>query len=109
MNHSSTSSERPRFAQVLATGRYVPQRVVSNQEIEKLLGEPVDAWLREKVGIEQRCLMDDSQCTSDLAVAAAQQAMARAQIKPEQLDLIIVATDTPDYLSPATAAAVQHK
>lgn len=109
MTHSSTSSERPRFAQVLSTGRYVPQRVVSNQEVEKLLGEPIDAWLREKVGIHQRHLMADDEVTSDLAVHAAKQALERAKVSADQLDLIIVATDTPDYLSPATSAVVQHK
>ena len=98
-----------RFAEILSTGRYVPERVVTNAELERRLGEPVDAWLREHVGIEERHVMADDEATSDLAVAAARQALARAGLTPEALDLIIVATDTPDYLSPATSAVVQAK
>lgn len=114
MNQPSTSvaaSVPPprRHATVVATGRYVPERVVTNRELEATLGEGLDAWLREKVGIEQRHLMADTEVTSDLAAHAARQALGRAGVKPDQVDLIVLATDTPDYLSPATAAAVQHK
>jgi 3-oxoacyl-[acyl-carrier-protein] synthase-3 len=98
-----------RFAEILSTGRYVPERVVTNAELEERLGEPVDAWLREHVGIAERHVMAEHETTSDLAVAAARQALARAGLSAEALDLIIVATDTPDYLSPATSAVVQAK
>lgn len=98
-----------RYAQILSTGRYVPERVVTNAQLEQQLGEPVDAWLRQNVGIEQRHVMAEHEATSDLAVGAARQALERAGLSPEALDLIIVATDTPDYLSPATSAVVQHK
>jgi 3-oxoacyl-[acyl-carrier-protein] synthase III len=98
-----------RFAEILSTGRYVPERVVTNAELEQRLGTPVDAWLREHVGIAERHVMAEHEATSDLAVAAARQALERAGLSPEELDLIIVATDTPDYLSPATSAVVQAK
>lgn len=98
-----------RHATVIATGRYVPARTVTNAEIEARLGQPVDAWLREKVGIAERHYMADSETTSDLAVAAARQAMERAGLSPADLDLIIVAGDTPDQPSPGTASVVQHK
>lgn len=98
-----------RHATVAGTGRYVPDRVVTNAELEQRLGQPVDAWLRQNVGIAERHLMAEDQRTSDLAVAAGRQAMERAGITPADLDLIIVATDTPDYLSPATASVVQAK
>ena len=98
-----------RHARILSTGRYVPERVVTNAELEQRLGEPLDAWLRQNVGIAQRHVMADEQATSDLAVAAARQALERAGVAPEQLDLVVVATDTPDYLSPATSAVVQWK
>ena len=94
----------PRCAQILATGRYVPQRVMTNDELEPLVGKPVDEWLIEKVGIRERHVMAAEQTTSDLLVAAGRQAMERAGVLPGQLDLIIVATDTPDYISPATAS-----
>src|SRR5687767_4728061 len=114
MNHQSPSGSadgagRRRYAAVLSTGRYVPERMLTNADVEKLLGEPVDAWLRQNVGIERRHLMADAEVTSDLAVRAARQALERAEVPASELDLVIVATDTPDYLSPATAAVVQHK
>ncbi len=98
-----------RHAAILGTGSYVPERIVTNAELERLLGEPLDEWLRQNVGIEQRHVMADDQVTSDLCVAAARRALDHAEVAAEELDLIIVASDTPDYLSPGTASAVQHK
>ena len=99
----------PRYAQIASTGRYVPARVRTNAEIEALLGESVDQWLIENVGIRERRLMADDEVTSDLAVHAAREALERAQVPPEDVDLIILATDTPDYVSPGTASVVQLK
>lgn len=98
-----------RNAQILSTGSYVPERVVTNAEMDAILGEPVDEWLIENVGIRQRRFMADDQTTSDLIVAASQRALEKAGIGPEALDLVIVSTDTPDYLSPGTSVVVQHK
>lgn len=98
-----------RNAQILSTGSYVPERVVTNAEMDAILGEPVDEWLIENVGIRQRRFMADDQTTSDLIVAASQRALEMAGIGPEALDLVIVSTDTPDYLSPGTSVVVQHK
>lgn len=112
MSHSSTSQpagSSGRYAAVLSTGRYVPERMLTNADVELVLGAKVDQWLRANVGIERRHLMAEEQRTSDLAVAAARQALERAKVSASELDLIVVATDTPDYLSPATAAVVQHK
>lgn len=97
------------YAQILSTGRYVPEQVVTNAAVSAMLGEDIGPWLVEKVGIEERHVMAPEQATSDLVVAAAQQALDRAALKAADLDLIIVATDTPDYLSPATASVVQGK
>lgn len=97
-----------RYAAIASTGRYVPERRLTNADVEARLGEPVDQWLRDNVGIAARHVMADDERTSDLALAAARQALARARVAPEDLDLVVVATDTPDYLSPATAAVVQH-
>jgi len=96
-----------RYARILSTGRYIPERVMTNAELDALLGEPVSDWLVENVGIRERRLMAPEQTTSDLCVAAAQDALRKAGLSPADLDLIIVATDTPDYLSPATASVVQ--
>ncbi len=99
----------PRYAQIASTGRYVPEQVRTNAELDAMLGEPVDEWLVENVGIRERHLIGDDEVTSDLAVAAARQALDRAGIAPEAVDLIILATDTPDYVSPGTASVVQYK
>ena len=98
-----------RYTQILATGSYVPERVVTNHEIDQLLGESTSEWLVNNVGIKERRWMAEDQTTSDLITEASRVALERAGVKPEELDLIIVSTDTPDYLSPGTSVVVQHK
>ncbi|WP_223639959.1 3-oxoacyl-ACP synthase III family protein [Corallococcus sp. EGB] len=98
-----------RYANILSTGRYVPEKLLTNADVEKILGEKVDEWLQQNVGIKQRHVMADDQATSDLAVAAAKEALARAKVDPRELDLVLVASDTPDYLSPGTSSVVQAK
>lgn len=98
-----------RYAQIVSTGRYVPARVLTNAELDALLGEPVDQWLIENVGIRQRHLIGDDEVTSDLAVYAARQALERVGVAPQDVDLLILATDTPDYISPGTSSVVQYK
>ncbi len=98
-----------RYAQSVSTGAYVPERMMTNAEFEPLLGESVDAWLVENVGIKDRHFMAADQVTSDLAVNASRVALERAGLQPTDLDLVIVATDTPDYISPGTASVVQSK
>jgi 3-oxoacyl-[acyl-carrier-protein] synthase-3 len=97
------------FPQILSTGRYVPKRVLTNADLDRMLGQPVDEWLVKNVGIRERHVMADDEVTSDMAVQAARQALDRAGLSPEQLDLVIVATDTPDYISPGTSSVVQAK
>jgi len=97
------------YAQVVSTGRYIPEKVVTNADLNRILGEDVDAWLIENVGIRERHVMAENETTSDMIVTAAKQALGRANLQSTNLDLIIVATDTPDYLSPATASVVQAK
>jgi 3-oxoacyl-[acyl-carrier-protein] synthase-3 len=97
------------FAQIISTGRYIPETVITNADLDEMLGEDVGDWLVENVGIHERHVMSEEETTSDMAVAAAKQALDRASLDPEELDLILVATDTPDYISPATASVVQAK
>ena len=97
------------YSQVLSTGSYVPERVVTNAEVDALIGEATSDWLIANVGIRERRWMAPNQTTSDLVVEAARRALAQAGLEPADLDLLIVSTDTPDYLSPATSAVVQHK
>lgn len=98
-----------RAAVIRGTGMYAPEKVVRNEEFNKMYGKDVDAFLREKRNIFERRYMSAEQATSDLIIPAAQQALQSAHLAPEDLDLIIVSTDTPDYLSPSTAAVVQFK
>ncbi|MDX1414855.1 MAG: ketoacyl-ACP synthase III [Candidatus Promineifilaceae bacterium] len=98
-----------RYAQILSTGRYVPEMVLTNAYFNELLGRNVDRWLIENVGIRERHVMANDETTSDLALHAAKQALERAGRSVLELDLIIVATDTPDYLSPATSTVLQEK
>jgi 3-oxoacyl-[acyl-carrier-protein] synthase-3 len=93
---------------VTAVGGYLPEQVVTNDELAKIV-DTSDEWIRERTGIEQRHKVRDDQPVSDLAVAAARQALERAGRTPEDVDLIVVATTTPDLTFPATAAIVQRK
>lgn len=97
------------FATITGTGLYAPERIVDNAYFDKLYGKDMDTFLREQRNIVTRHFMSDDQATSDLIVPAAEEALTNASIAKEDIDLIIVSTDTPDYLSPATAAVVQHK
>jgi 3-oxoacyl-[acyl-carrier-protein] synthase-3 len=96
-------------ASIIACGAYAPEVVRTNQYFNELLGEDVDTWLRENMQIYERrwCAPDES--TADLAENAARTTLERAGIQPEQLDLIIISTDTPEFVSPSTASVVQHR
>ncbi len=96
-----------RHAQIVSTGRYIPARVITNDDLNTMLGENVGDWLVENVGIEARHVMADDETTSSMITTAARQALDRAGLTAADLDLIIVATDTPDYISPATSSVVQ--
>ena len=98
-----------RHVKILATGSHVPERIVTNEEVDALLGESTNEWLLANVGIRERSWMSPGETTSDLITAASQKALQRAGIPAEALDLIIVSTDTPDYLSPSTSVVVQYK
>jgi len=96
-------------AKIIASGSYAPERIVKNEWFNERLGEDVDTWLRENLTIEERRWMEDEQTTSDLCVEAGKNALEMAGLIPEEIDLLIIATDTPDFISPSTASVVQHK
>jgi len=99
-----------RSAVVAGLGMYVPEKMLTNEDIEKMLNRPGTAdWLVENVGIRQRHVMADDEVTSDLALHASREALENAAVAVDELDLIILSTDTPDYLSPATSVVLQHK
>lgn len=93
---------------VTGTGSYLPERVVTNEELSRTL-DTSDEWIRTRTGIGSRHFIADDQATSDLAVAAARDAMADAGVTAEDLDLIVVCTMTPDSPMPITAALVQRE
>jgi 3-oxoacyl-[acyl-carrier-protein] synthase-3 len=93
---------------VLGVGAYLPARVMSNDELSRTV-DTSDEWIRERTGIAQRHLAAEGELTSDLATSASREALSRAGVSPRDLDLILVATSTPDHTFPATATAVQHK
>jgi len=99
------------FSRIVGTGSYLPPRVVSNEELAKLLAErgveTSDEWIVSRTGIRQRHLVDEGQTTSILATHAAKNALLDAKLAADEVDLIILATSTPDYIFPSTACLVQ--
>jgi 3-oxoacyl-[acyl-carrier-protein] synthase-3 len=97
-----------RSVSITGVGSCVPDRVLSNADLERMV-ETSDEWIVTRTGIRERRIAADSQTTSDLATEAARRAMASAGVSAQQIDLIIVATITPDMPFPSTACLVQHR
>jgi 3-oxoacyl-[acyl-carrier-protein] synthase-3 len=95
-------------ASIIGTGSYVPEKVLSNADLERLV-ETNDEWIVTRTGIRERRIAAQEQTTSDLAAEAAKAALLNAGVGPEELDMIIVATVTPDMFFPSTACFVQTK
>lgn len=93
---------------IRGTGGYLPERIMTNDEMSEIV-ETTDQWIQERTGIRQRHIAADGELTSDLATAAARVILGNAGIAAEQVDLIVLATTTPDKTFPATATAVQAK
>ncbi len=93
----------------VATGRYLPPKVLTNFDLEKMV-DTSDEWITTRTGIKERRILDDPNlATSDMVVFATREALKKAGLKPEDIDCIIVATVTPDTMYPATACWVQKK
>lgn len=92
---------------VRGTGHYLPERVVENSWFEKQL-DTTDEWIRTRTGIERRHFAAEGQATSDMGLRAAQAALDKAGLRPDDIDGIILATSTPDYTFPASATMIQH-
>ncbi len=92
----------------LGSGSYLPERIVTNAQLSNVVATS-DEWIVERTGIRQRHIAADGEMTSDLALAAARRAMEAAQIKAAEIDMIVLATATPDRTFPATATSVQAK
>lgn len=96
-------------AKIISSGWFAPSSIYDNQYFNTLLGEDVDTWLKEKVQIYERRWCSSEESSADLAGAAVRQAIDNAGLSPEQIDLLVVATDTPEFISPSTASVVQDR
>src|SRR5688572_29587679 len=92
---------------IAGTGSYLPERVVPNAWFESFL-DTSDEWIVQRTGIRERRFAADGEACSDLALQAAKRALEAAELAPEDIDLIIVGTLTPDHLLPSTACLIQH-
>ena len=93
-------------ARIAGTGKYLPERVLTNVELERTV-ETSDTWIQDRTGVRERRIAADHETASTMSIEAARQALAQAEIDPADLDLIIVATTTPDGMFPAVASLVQ--
>jgi 3-oxoacyl-[acyl-carrier-protein] synthase III len=105
---SPRSKRQTRSVHIVGTGSYVPDRVLTNADLEKMV-DTTDEWIVTRTGIRERRIAPDYMCTSDMAVEAARRAMQQADVREDEIDLIILATITPDMPFPATACLVQQK
>jgi 3-oxoacyl-[acyl-carrier-protein] synthase-3 len=95
-------------ARIIGLGSYLPKKVLTNQDLEKIV-ETSDEWIVSRTGMRERRIAAENEFPSDMGTQAAIQALESANLKPEELELIIVATMSPDYISPSTASLVQAK
>jgi 3-oxoacyl-[acyl-carrier-protein] synthase-3 len=97
-----------KYSRIAGTGSYLPDRVMTNKEFEAIV-DTSDEWIRERTGIKRRHIAADDQQASDLAIEAARRALQMADVDENKIDLIIVATSTPDKIFPSTACIVQRR
>ena len=97
-----------RYARITGWGKYVPERVLTNADLEKMV-DTSDEWIRTRTGIRERRIAGPGETCCSMSLSAARQALALAQLSPADLDLIIVATSTPDYWVPSVASMVQDR
>jgi 3-oxoacyl-[acyl-carrier-protein] synthase III len=98
----------PRRAKISALGTYVPPRILNNADLAKMV-DTSDEWIMQRLGIRERHLVEPGMATSDMAVEAARRCLAHRGVQPNEVEVVIVATVTPDMLFPATACLVQDK
>jgi len=97
-----------KYARITGWGKYVPERVLTNFDLEKMV-DTSDEWIRTRTGIRERRIAGPGETCSTMSLAAARRALAVAQLLPSDVDLVLVATSTPDYLVPSVASMVQDQ
>ena len=96
-----------KHASLIGWGHYTPENVVTNADLEKIV-DTSDEWIKSRSGIERRHFVSEDQATSDLSIEAGRRALEMSGVAPEDVDLVIVATSSPDYLTPPVSSQVQH-
>ena len=96
------------YSRIVGTGKYLPERILTNADLEKMV-ETTDEWIKSRTGIERRHIAADDEATSDLAAKAGLAALENAGLVPNDIDLIVVGTTTPDLIFPNVACLVQEK
>ena len=96
------------FSEIIGFGHYLPEKIMDNNGLKKFV-DTSDEWIFSRTGIIERRVASDEEATSDLALGAAQIALKDADVLPEEIDLVVVATITPDMAFPSTACLLQHK
>src|SRR5213595_2914469 len=102
------SNKALRTVSIVGTGSYVPEKILTNSDLSRIV-DTSDDWITTRTGIKERRIAAKDEMTSDMAAKAALKAIEQAQVSPEEIDLVLVATATPDMIFPATACFVQKK
>src|SRR3981189_109977 len=105
---SPRSARNQRTVSIIGTGSYTPEKILTNEDLSRMV-DTSDEWITTRTGIKERRVAAKDATTSDMAANAALKALERAKISPEEIDLLLVATATPDMIFPATACFVQKK
>lgn len=96
------------YSRIIGTGRYLPERVMTNFDFEKIV-DTSDEWIRTRTGVERRHVVAPDQTTSDMCVESAAQAMNDAGVKPEDIDMVVTGTTSPDVIFPNVSSIIQHR
>ena len=96
------------YSRIVGTGRYLPEKILTNFDLEKMV-DTNDEWIRSRTGVERRHCVAEDQTTSDMCVEAAKVAMDDADIKPTEIDMVVIGTTSPDLIFPNVATLVQHR
>ena len=96
------------YSRIAGTGRYLPEKILTNFDLEKMV-ETSDEWIRTRTGVERRHVVGDDETTSTMCIEAAKKAMAAANVQPEEIDLVITGTTSPDLVFPNVSTLIQHQ
>ena len=96
------------YSRIMGTGSQLPERIVTNSDLEKVVAT-TDEWIRSRTGIRERRIVSDGETTTTLALEACRKALAAAAIEPEEIDLFVVGTTTPDLIFPSSACLLQKQ